>query len=107
MTRLITRDAWSAGSWPAASRSLYARGTVFLLEGSMESAELDPEDDSIDLTDELSNVPSHRRMAVGTIAPPIGDSLDNLRSQAERYRSAQDWHELSRTLRRIIDVGQL
>ncbi|HEY1817062.1 MAG TPA: tetratricopeptide repeat protein [Kofleriaceae bacterium] len=82
----------------------------------MESHELDPDDDGIDLTAELSEVHEHvptrfpTRMPAGTIAPPLhldGEDLDGLRSQAEAQRSAQSWDELSRTLRRIIDLGQL
>ena len=80
----------------------------------MESHELDPDDDGIDLTAELSEVHEHvpsrlpTRMPAGTIAPLLhldGDDLDSLRTQAEAQRSEQSWDELSRTLRRIIDLG--
>ena len=46
-----------------------------------------------------------RRMPVGTIAPPV--DLVAMRSQAQHYRSTQAWGELSKTIRRILDVGQL
>ena len=36
-----------------------------------------------------------------------GNDLETLRSLARLYRSTQAWDELSQTLRRIIDVGQL
>ncbi len=83
----------------------------------MESGELD--DDSLDLTDELSELSTHghevrpaqpSRMPVGTIAPPVradGNDLESLHSLARRCRSNEAWGELARTLRRIIDVGEL
>lgn len=36
-----------------------------------------------------------------------GNDLETLRSLARLYRSTQAWDELSQTIRRIIDVGQL
>ncbi|MGE5182184.1 MAG: tetratricopeptide repeat protein, partial [Acidobacteriota bacterium] len=36
-----------------------------------------------------------------------GDDVETLRSLARLYRSTQAWHELSETLRRLVDLGQL
>ena len=57
-------------------------------------------------------------MPVGTIAPPVeldpddlvsdnDDDLEALRTQARRLHSTHAWSELSQTLHRIIDLGQL
>jgi tetratricopeptide (TPR) repeat protein len=82
----------------------------------MESAELGlDDDDSLDLTDELSEVSTHHpqpsRMPAGTIAPPIkttdANDLETLRAHARLCHSTQAWDDLARTLRRIIDVGEL
>ncbi|HEY1550644.1 MAG TPA: tetratricopeptide repeat protein, partial [Kofleriaceae bacterium] len=71
----------------------------------MESVELDPEDLEFDPTD---TAPEQRpsRMPAGTIAPPTGE-LENLRSQARRFRASESWGELSRTLRRMVDICEL
>src|SRR5476651_538074 len=81
----------------------------------MESAELELDDD-VDLTDDALptwQAPTHARpavpsrMPVGTIAPPLSETVEGLRSLARRHRLAEAWGELSQTIRRLIDVGQL
>ncbi len=83
----------------------------------MESAELDQDDDVLDPTDDglpTWQEPPHARpaatpsrMPVGTIAPPLAESAENLRSLARRHRVAEAWGELSQTIRRLIELGQL
>ncbi|HSN28719.1 MAG TPA: tetratricopeptide repeat protein, partial [Kofleriaceae bacterium] len=83
----------------------------------MESAELDLVDEPRDPTNEVpkSSAPEAARpgrMPSGTLAPPLptraaDDDLDALRAQAQQHHAAEAWEELSRTLRSIIDLGQL
>jgi golgin subfamily B member 1 len=81
----------------------------------MESAELELDVD-VDQTDDALptwQAPTHARpavpsrMPVGTIAPPLSETVEGLRSLARRHRLAEAWGELSQTIRRLIDVGQL
>ena len=127
----------------------------------MDSFAPDRDDETLEPTGEVQKATSphgHRRLASGTVAPPLGrelvaslerqieeapdhargalykqlgqawedigrernalaawlaaeaidgDDLETLRSLARLYRSTQAWHELSETLRRLVDLGQL
>ena len=83
----------------------------------MESAELELDVDVLDPTDDALptwQAPTHARptaapsrMPVGTIAPPLSETVEGLRSLARRHRLAEAWTELSQTIRRLIEVGQL
>ena len=82
----------------------------------MESAELELDVD-VDQTDDALptwQAPMHARpamppgrMPVGTLAPPLSETVEGLRSLARRHRLAEAWGELSQTIRRLIEVGQL
>ncbi len=76
----------------------------------MESAEVELVDETRDPTNEVPKLSGPAlarpgRMPSGTLAPPLG--LDGLRAEAQQHHAAQAWEELSRTLRAIIDLGQL
>ncbi len=83
----------------------------------MESAELDLVDESRDPTNEVPKLAAPEpakpgRMPSGTLAPPLpthaaDDDLAGLRVQAQAYYAEGAWEDLSRTLRSIIDLGQL
>ena len=79
----------------------------------MDSEELDLDTASLEPISQLETaivapVPPGR-MPVGTLAPPVkhGDELDQLRACASLQRSAQQWSELSATIRRMLEVGEL
>jgi golgin subfamily B member 1 len=78
----------------------------------MESAELGLDNDVRDPMDDAP--PTHTRpalppsrMPVGTIAPPLSETVEGLRSLARRHQLAEAWNELAQTIRRLIEVGQL
>ena len=74
----------------------------------MESAEVELVD--LESTNDMQDLASEKpgRMPSGTLAPPIADNgLDALRFQAQEHHAAEAWEELARTLRAIIDLGQL
>ncbi|MEO8841998.1 MAG: hypothetical protein ABI591_30220 [Kofleriaceae bacterium] len=78
----------------------------------MESAELGLDDELSDDALPTWRAPTHAtappsRMPVGTIAPPLSETVADLRSLARRHRVAEAWGELSQTIRRLIEVGQL
>ena len=84
----------------------------------MESADL-LDDDLLEPTDTIDEAGAAdplewqppARMPAGTIAPPtqvpVDRDLEELRVQARMQRVAQAWDELARTLRRIVDLGEL
>ncbi len=85
----------------------------------MDSTAPDRDDDTLERTDELLRIAAQTRsprIATGTVAPPIpddelleslDDELETLRALASEHREARAWDELAKTLRRIIDAGQL
>jgi len=85
----------------------------------MDSTTPDRDDDKLDRTDELLRIAAQGhapRIATGTVAPPVNeeewfqeldDDLVTLRALASQHRAAEAWDELAKTLRQIVDVGQL